>query len=575
MPDLFQLAAAQADLASVRLDPELRRIEGLPRRVWDQTAEGLVDVLGGILRHPWGRMRLRPIQAVALAEIGTVGGFFGPLRVGAGKTLISALAPSCAFAERPLLVVPAALVDKTRREFAYLAEHWSFNPTEYSIRSYEWLGREQAAGFLAEMSPDLIVCDEVHRLKNPRAAVTRRVGRYMTAEPATRFVAMSGTITSRSLLDFAHILRWTHKPHGSPLPSTWNALQLWAGAIDERKGPHEEIDPGALEVLCNARELRIWRNGEPRRAARLGFRRRLVETPGIVATKSTPVDASILVRAIAPPPSSAIAEAFETLRREWTTPDEWPVDDGLAMSRHARELALGFYYVWDPRPPDYWLEARREWSAYVRRVLSHSRRLDSELQVRREHASARECREWLAVRDDFEPNTVARWIDDTVVERCADWLDDERGIVWTEHTCFAERLAEVSGAAYYGRKGRDARGRMIEDHPPAEGMIASIASNATGRNLQAWSKNLIASPPGNGLKLEQLMGRTHRDGQTADEVFFDVLVACREHAGAFAQAVRDARFVFETTGSPQKVLDADVDVPSGETIGARSGPRWN
>ena len=569
---MFSQAAKAAGVGAVKLNQELQRIARLPRRLWDPYADELADELTDLLRTPGGSMRLRPIQAVALAEIGTVGGFFGPIRVGAGKTLITLLAPVCAFAKRPLLLVPAALVDKTKRDEAILRAHWTL-PDFVRVMSYEWLGRVQAAKALDEFAPDLIVADEVHRLKNPRAACTRRVRRFMSDNVDTKFVAMSGTITKRSIKDFAHILKWTHAGESAPIPRWHGDLELWADALDERKGQLRRADPGALRVLCNGVEDEAW-NHDPRRAARLAFRRRLVETPGVVATKETPIDASIQVRAVEPKITRAIDDAFAELRYKWTTPDGWPIADGLSMFRHARELALGFYYVWDPRPPRHWLEARKAWAAFVRRVLRHSRTLDSELQVRRQHADSPECQDWLAVRDSFKPNTEPRWIDDSVAKFAASWARKNRGIVWTEHTCFGDKLAEL-GVPYYGRKGLDALGRMIEKHPTTSGIAASIASNSTGRNLQAWSRNLITSMPANGMQTEQLFGRTHRDGQEADEVIFDVLVSCAEHVGAFWQARRDCEFVETSTGSPQKLLVADVDMPTADAIAFRAGPRFD
>jgi hypothetical protein len=196
------------------------------------------------------------------------------------------------------------------------------------------------------------------------------------------------------------------------------------------------------------------------------------------------------------------------------------------------------------------------------------------LQVRQRDGDVEVCRNWLDVRDTFEPNTEPRWIDESVVEFCARWLKKHGGIVWTEHTCFAERLEDVSGRPYYGRKGLSRVGRSIED-APGGGLIASIASNSTGRNLQAWHKNLITSMPANGMQTEQLFGRTHRDGQDADEVIFDVLTTCAEHVGAFYQARRDGEFVFDATGSPQKILLADHDMPTPTSIALRSEAQWD
>jgi hypothetical protein len=470
-----------------------------------------------------------------------------------------------------LLLVPAALVGKTLKDASRLCPHWHFRQPR--IVSYEWLGRVQAAQALEVLAPDLIIADEAHRLKNPRAAVTRRVNRYMVNHPETKFVAMSGTITKRSIQDFAHVLRWTHKHDKRPLPRWHGELELWSDALDERKGQLRRADPGALRLLCSDEEDRLW-SSDSRRAARLAFRRRLIETPGVVATGETPIDASIIVRGVEPSVSKAIDDAFAHLRAAWETPDGWPIADGLGVFRHARELALGFFYVWDPRPPAAWLAARSVWASFVRSVLSHSHKLDTELQVRRQYGETPECKAWLAVRDSFEPHTVAQWLDTSVVGFVLDWARKHAGIVWVEHTCFGQAL-EARGLPYYGKQGLDARGRAIEEHEPDRPLAASIASNATGRNLQTWSHNLIVSMPANGMQTEQLIGRTHRDGQEADEVTFDVLTTCAEHVGAFWQAYRDCEFVADSTGAPQKLLIADVEMPTADAVAFRSGARWN
>lgn len=567
MVDLFQQTAE----ISVKRTEELRRIVSLPRRTWTEEAEEWSRDLTETLKTPGGSMSLRPIQAIALAELGMYGGLFAPIRVGGGKTLISLLAPVVAFAKRPLLLVPASLLEKTKHDDATLRAHWDLGPW-IRMMSYEWLGRKQASEALEAYAPDLIVADECHRLKNTKtASCTRRVRRYMREHPETKFVAMSGTITKRSLLDYAHILFWCLQPADAPLPRTYNDLEVWADALDERKGQIKRVDPGALIDLCDDSETELWKR-EPRRAARLAYRRRLTETPAVVASNETPIDASIRIQAISPKVPQEIDDAFFTLRKRWETPDGWPIADGLGMFRHARELALGFFYVWDPRPPKEWLDARKAWAAYVRKILKRSRTLDSELQVREAHEDAPECQDWLAVRDIFEPNTVPVWICDDVLDVAIRWAEKNRGIVWTEHACVGERLQE-KGLPHFGRRGVNQNGTMIE-HFKGRACAASIASNATGRNLQRWSRNLILGPLANGLQTEQLLGRTHRDGQEADEVSFDLLVTCAEHVGAFWQSMRDAEYVHESTGAPQKLLLADVSVPRADEIANRRGPRW-
>lgn len=569
MPNIF----APSVTSAVKLTQELIRIRKMPRRVWDPTeSEALAGELTDLLKTPGGNMSLRAIQAVALYEIGTCGGLFGPQRVGAGKTLTSLLAPIVAEAKRPLLIVPAKLVGKTRRDQKELAKHWDL-PEFFRIMSYEWLGRTQAAEALEEYMPDLVILDECHKVKNKHAAVSRRVSRFFQSHPEVRCVALSGTITKRSLHDYAHILRWCLPPEKQPLPRRFSDLEMWAEALDERKNTCKRADPEALYVLTNKEEQKIWKQSKIT-AARSAFRRRLIESEGIVATYETPIDASLTINAVEPELHDSVDAAFQKMRSTWETPDGWPIVDGLTMFRHARELALGFYYIWDPRPPKHWLEARRKWAAFVRKVLKHSRKLDSELQVRRAFPEAAELKAWQAVAKDFEPNTRAVWLDKSVVEWCAAWAEKEKGIVWTEHTVFGQELEKL-GLDYYGKKGLNKDRQPVEAHKPGTPFVASLASNAEGRNLQAWSTNLITSCPAGGTLFEQVIGRTHRDGQEADEVSFDVLVTCAEHAAAFWQAWKDSSYVQASTGSPQKLLLAGMNVPRVDELALRSGARWN
>lgn len=602
--------SAPASKRRVAHTSELTRVAGLRRRVWaPEEAEAFADRLTQVLKTPQGQMRLRPVQAVSLYEMSELGGMFGPQRCGAGKTLLSLLSPSVMQrvkqrAFRPLLIVPAGLLEKTERDRRLLAEHWQI-ATFLRIMSYEWLGRVQAAEALQEYQPDFIILDEAHRVRNTKSSVCRRIRRFMqeqsrlnSAHEPVRCVAMSGTVTKRSLHDYAHIMKWCLPAAEQPLPLHFQDLMDWADALDEKKerrdGADDRIDPGELRLLCNEEEARVWDSGAKQRAARMAFRRRLVETPGVVATAESPIDATLTVRAARlAHVHDSVERAFDVLRTEWETPDGWPIWDGLAMFRHARELGLSFFYKWDPRPPAEWLEPRKAWAKFVRETIKHSRTLDSELQVRQwveklregavdrpQHMTVGGVEEalqtldaWLAVRETFEPNTVPVWLDDGALEFVADWAGKHRGIVWVEHRCFGERLERDFGIPYYGRRGRDGRGHFIDDHPRDQSLVASIAANKEGRNLQAWSENLVVSMPANGLANEQMISRTHRDGQEADEVVVEVLVSCLEHVEAFDQARRDADYIQASTGSPQKLMLAGVDFSRQELLGA--GPRWH
>lgn len=531
---------------------EFRRIHNLPRRVWegDPTLPELTRLLTAYMRKTQGTMVLWPIQAAGLREIYEVGGLFGPMAVSSGKTLITLLAPVLLEAERPLLVVPATLREQTRQYvIPEMSKHWRLHPN-LTVMGYTELSLEKNSEFLVKHRPDLIICDEVHRLKNTQAGRTKRFIRYMREHPETKFVALSGTVTNRSIKDYAHILRWCLGDR-APLPESWRELSQWADALDVLKPGEEPSPAGALEV---------WAVGG---SVRKGYRDRLVQTPGVIATKETELGVSLQILSRRPAVPDHVASLIQTMTNQWVTPYGEEITEAVDLWRHVRELACGFYYRWEPPPPVEWLVARKAWKTYVRQTLLHNRRkLDTELQVWNEAAAAKrpppEWVEWVAVKDTYEINTVAEWVSDYALRDATEWLNNlihGGGIVWTEHNAFGVELAKFSGFPYFGA-GPKANVGILEHKGPC---IASIRAHCEGKNLQHHqSRNLIVTPPSSGKTWEQLLGRTHRHGQLADEVTAEVYTQVAELVASFRQAVRDAHYLEHTLGSRQKLLYASI-----------------
>lgn len=547
---------------------EVDRILALPKRSYTkEESNAIAAEVTKQLKTKDGTQTLRPAQAIALAELTALGGLLGALRVGGGKTLISLLAPQCFDSRRAILLLPAALIAKTERDRNEYAKHWQVSKS-LRLVSYEMLGRTQAAKWLEEtFRPDLIIADECHKLKNPRAAVTRRVSRYMEAHPQTRFVALSGTIVRKSLRDYAHLAGWALKD-GSPLPLKKDAVYLWADIIDEDANflSRKDITP-------------LTKFGTSIPEIRTSFRDRLINTPGIVISDGgRGCESSLLVRAASYDLDPQTIQHFKKLREEWITPDGWPLADPVSVWRHARELALGLHYVWDPRPPEEWLEARRAWAAFVRNLIIRSRKYDSEKQVadacESNQIASVEYKIWRSIRGSYKPNVRPIWHSDFGLQACKNWVQATGGgIVWTLHSFFGRALAQHGGYGYFGRGGVSDDGRPIEDTSPEKDgtIVASLLANGTGRNLQKWSRALVTTAPSGGDTWEQLLGRLHREGQLSDEIVFDVLCGCHEHIKAISDARRDASMIYSTTNQEQKLLYCDLDYPE---IAPEPGPQW-
>ncbi len=597
----------------VQASAEFERVKYLPRMAWDERPdlEELRLALTEIYALPpmvcdakcvcggAGSMELFPVQAAALAAGFEAAGLYAPIVVGGGKTLVSFLISAVCEAERPLVLVPAKLRDKTKREFFRLRKHWNLPST--TIESYERLSVVKNAGMLDDLRPDIIVCDEAHRLKNTRAACTRRVARYLKKNP-TRMAIMSGSLTTKSLREYWHLLRWALGAEGMPMPNQWDEMMVWADAVDAKSDSIARTSPGVLAELCTEPEeaALLKMGGDAELAAvRSGFRRRLTDTPGVVSTKQNQLGCTLTIRGVDVPTlhtDDVLDAHFDQLRGMWQTPDGWDFTEASDMWRHARELIAGFYMVWDPRPPDEWMDKRRNWKRFVRSVLKHSHVLDSELQVaqaadrgdldtiadiedRDENGIIRERigdvrAEWLEIRDTFKVNAVPVWVHDHVVDYAVSWALEAPGIVWTEHPYIGRRIAEKAGIPYFGRGGLDSSGTAIEE-TDATRCVASVLANSEGRNLQyQWHRNLVVSCLPNAGSIEQLLGRTHRKGQKAEEVTVEFVLACREQLLGFHKALREAQYIKQTTGQPQKLLYADVDVVSEQDIVAMNGARW-
>ena len=519
------------------------------------------------LRQPSGTQTLRPIQAQALLQLILYGGLFAVARVGAGKTLIAGLAAVVTGAVRPLIVVPSGLRAETEAHLAALRQHWRI-PHVRVIGYHDLSSKTKGPKLLDDFAPDLLVFDEVHRLKRKQdAACARRVARYLHERPATKVAGLSGTIVRRSFRDYAHLLRWTCKRH-APIPYGDDLIKAWALCLDDDEGNPDTWHTPDFSLL----EPILGGPIHNKEQARERFATALDSTPGVVISRDGFDAVGLAINPIRIETPDNMVEAWRLLRKEAVVAaDDWPLPDKQTVWAIAQQYALGFCYIHDPRPPEDWMQRRREWCGFCRRVLEDSLSYDTETQVRdaclRGDLPDHAWRAWDAVRESFVPNTVPVWFSHHALLAAADW-GQQGGIVWTSHTAFAVALAEATGWPYYGEKGIDHRTKRHIRVATEPTIIASVRANIEGRNLQidcgpdgkGYCRNLFCSPSKASADWEQQGGRTHRDRQTRD-VTIDYFVGCRENFVALETALCNARTtteeVFRIT---PKLLQAGVEI---------------
>lgn len=587
---------------------EFDRVFNLPRRapftsLSPAEQQEYVDVTTWHFKTPHAdpRESLFPIQAYTLCEFVDNKGAIAALPVGSGKTLISLLAATAVNAKRPLLITRAQLKAKTISEIMEdqvrggvvvrqaLCKNWRVPiPKEcggtLTIMSYEALSRDKQHEVLFDIMPDYIGCDEAHKVRHKNAA-WKRIERFADQYPDVPFLFESASLINRDPSDFAHMMLRTLKDR-APVPVTFQDLRDWGEALefDPKHDKEPIVHPGALCLL-----------GEP---IREGFRKRLVESPGVIVLDSpSTVRASLTIQEVTSQIEvpDEIEDAFVRLRTTWETPGGELITTALEFARHAQEMILGFYYrwVWPENKPDFeWLLARRAWRQLVRHTIRYGKHgidYDTELQVWNAVAASKvpdvappssdlgiqnPFHTWSAIKDRVEPKTEAVWLSEYMVDFAEEWVNRKPvptkdsfsrhggGICWVAQDAVFQKLRERLGVERTFGGGDD----HISKQTGEQSIVASVHAHREGKNLQAFNRALVLSAPPGGQGWEQMMGRMHREGQMADEVSVEVMFHCVEQWNAFQQALRDARYAQETQGMRQKLLYADTVLETTQEI---------
>lgn len=544
---------------AVQNSPDLERVLSLPFR--QQPEEWALDA--GLLKPP-GPCRCKELrrscvtklyqtQRQALTEAAKfisvgkkgprLGGLMGFIGVGAGKELLCELlplvVPQCKVA---LLLIPAQMRDAFKLDWEFYGQHWKqpnlvggseFVPGRPRLKviAYSELSHEKFTAALEALAPDLIIANEAHKFADQKSVRTGRLLSYAAAHPECRFVFVSGTLTKRSLKDYAHLSMMALR-EGSPLPIEDEVLEEWASAIDApKKNGKLPALMGALEKLCLPGETVLE-----------GFKRRRVCTPGVIDTVDASVPAALNVHRRDPPKMpEAVRKALAQVRSTGTRPDGEEFEDRARLAKCLRELAAGFYYRWIyPRgePPELierWFSARQAWHRELRQALQipvpymDSPKLLTRAAIRY-YAGKRGTethpvwpsgtfKEWRAVHKLVRPETQAVWVDDWLARDAVQWAKDHKGIVWYSHGAFGKKVAELGGLVRFG--GGKRANKEILDERGDRPIVASISAHGEGKNLQyAFHENLLGELPLDSALYEQLFGRTHRAGQPEDEVDF-------------------------------------------------------
>ncbi len=535
-------------------------------------------------------------QAWTLHELRKVGGVIGSIAVGGGKTLAGILAPlAVPGVRRAVLLAKSDQRLHYRRMWRQVSEHFrvpSFvidDGGEPMLGTNDWpvlhfvpyskLSRPESTRLLNDLNPDLVIADEMHALFSWRSARTLRFLRFMSSRQGLKFCGWSGTFIDKTLRSVAHLIAHA-LGYGSPMPVNPSDVEAFASVLDPSPQPDRHsstaqaifrafgdpaFDPGMDFVGLGISRVRE------------GFQRRLMRTPGVVASRSTSSSASITIRERKVEMPQSVREALKKARG-WTRPDGEELVDAMEQARTARECASGYFYYWkfrdEPRELiEEWFDRRQAFNRELRdKILKGEEYLDSRLLC--ENAAERACREppydgplpvwkawcwpaWRDIRDQVEHEQCVRWIDDYLARDAAEWGREHRGIIWCLSTAFAQRVSQLSGLPYHGG-GPGAEARILAERGDRS-IIASIKAHSEGRDglQRLFHTQLVAEVPAGGKAWGQLLGRLCRQGQEADEIDTYVYAHYQEARDAIRRAVAQAEFVQDIAAAESLLLAAD------------------
>lgn len=529
---------------------------------------------------------LNPLQAWGCEEFSTEGGLLSKMVVGSGKTGLDVLlAVTRGDIKIALLLLKPKLVEQfVKDDFPQWAAHFrvpnlrvpgmigeysevhvSGRPTLY-VYSYSALSQPKNTNLLAQLNPDLVIADESQNLSRTESSRTKRFVRHFQSNKQCRFVALSGSMNTRGIGDYAHHAALALRER-SPLPVDESTVAKWAKALDPAPVNGVPTPIGKLAVFANVGEDAV-----------AGVGRRVLETRGVVSSEESSTDVPLYVIPRAPPPiPDELERLMQQTRATGTRPDGEESETGFQKAAWLKQLANGFYYFYRfPRmePEElilHWIACKKAWNKEVRTKLEHDFAEFRDSPKLLENAAKRyysgyrgslpvwnalNYEAWIEVKDKVQPVQAVKWIDDHILLDAVAWANEreragEGGVIWCEFSEIGKRIAKSLGVDYYN--GGDDALAALRKEDGRRVVVCSIKAFGTGVNLQRFHRALVVSNPADGGAWEQLLGRLHRYGQTKP-VIFEYYDHTPELAGAFQKAYERALWIKKMDRCDQKLL---------------------
>lgn len=475
------------------------------------------------------------------------------------------------------------------------------------VWTYSLLSARDADDVLAAIKPQHITLDEAQNAANFSAARTKRLLRYILDRHPTG-AAMSGTLSSKSIKDYFHLSAWA-LGNQSPLPLAKPLVEDWAALLDAQAMSEDDpvISAGRASPMS---PLISWaRNNFPNRPIphtvsgfREAYRLRITHNPGVVSSGDADIGTSLTITNDPVPHHekaegwTALKELMDKVEMRWETPNDDPIEYALHQYKWLYELTAGFWHRLSWPTPD--AVSRRKgvsideaidivgrsmqahelhnvYAKCLRTWLERNARpgLDSPFLVggdMERYGAANVGEElydtWVQWKESCSEDLVDRdstaiRVSDYKIREAVAWASKHRGkggIVWVHHQeigrwCF-EMLRDADIDAIHCPAGSAQNERIIDEANANKIVVASMTAHGTGKNLQHFREQFFLQWPRPAKVAEQVLGRTHRLGQKADDLVVHTCNTTEFDHQNFAATLIDALYIHQTLGNRQKLI---------------------
>jgi len=308
-------------------------------------------------------------------------------------------------------------------------------------------------------------------------------------------------------------------------------------------------------------------------SARLAFKKNLLSAIGVVISHKAPPPCDLKISTYITPVAKSVKEKIKLLNDTWQTPQGEELDSALSLVRLRRQMICGFYYYWkwETEPDVEWLSARSQWAKACRLYCSKAPEgmdtpalleraivlyLNKKLDVKFPKELILSYVNWLKQKSKPLPPVGVQWFSRYFLDAIIEWVETqtEPPLIWYEHSALAYALQKLTGWPIYG-SGKESDEALTKVKEPHIAMV-SIRAHSQGKNLQVWGNHFVAHPLSDGARWEQLLGRSHRHGQTREVVTVTV-PNFDEFSKAMVSAKQGAQYIEQSTGLRQRLLTAE------------------